>query len=957
MKKLKFFVVLFFVMCTMAIFASCGGKLDAPTGVMATEENEIAWSPVEDAYRYIVQFKSTDNDDKPKELKTKESKISVSEFELDEGWYDVRVMAVSGEKDANNSTWSEALRYYKIYESGCSFTLVNNVEYHVTGSVGANGDVIIESTYNDKPVTRIAEGAFKTNTRVTSVTIGEYVQAIDKNAFYGCSQLKSVTLPKSLKTIGESAFQSCRELKSIAFFDELISIEKSAFSYCRKLQTIDFGTSVMAIGESAFYGCSVLEKIEIPDSVVFIGEKAFSNCESAQSVHVGKGVTEIGARTFYENTLLDTITFADGIQLEMIGDLAFAYATKVKKVVVPNGVEYIGDSTFQGCEELKDITIPNTITHIGSYAFGGTKYYKDLVDDPANTLYYLGNWVIGVQVDADETDDVDNSFKSTVVNITPETFKEGVVGIADLVLYRCPELRTVTLPDSLKYIGDYAFYQCPKLYLVTTHCAETVGDYAFAEAAISNLNLGTKLKSIGSYAFYKCLQLENNTQHPIVPDSVTRIGQLAFEGSGLWNKPEEDGVVYAGSWIVGYVGSVREVNVKPGTVGISDYAFYMAQSLESISGLASGVKNIGRGAFFGCTRLGTIALCDDMEKIEDYSFYACANLLEVTLPQNLKTIGRSAFYDCAILSYVDLSSLLYLEEIDQFAFANCVNLAEVDFGYTLKTIDNYAFYKCYSLEKIELPDTVETIGSYAFYNNYYSYENDAGELIQKGLKSISFDRDTTDSYESQLKTIGDYAFTGCQLLEEIALPNSLTSVGTSAFYNCVSVQSVNLGDNLEKIGAYAFFGLEKPTSLQLPKTLNEVGMYAFKGWSGITSLVLPSTVGFVGDHAFYGCYNATMYTEMTAEEMQWSLRWNSSYRPVVFGAELSEDKSYVLSLTITENTFSNLRAESVIAAPTRENHIFKGWALTENGAVVYAANEITNLAVGTTIYAVWETIA
>ena len=957
MKKLKFFAALFFAICAMAIFASCGGKLDAPTEVIAVEENEIAWSPVEDAYRYLVQFQKVDSDDKPKELKTKETTISASEFEVDEGWYDVRVMALSGESEAKNSAWSEALRYYKIYESGCSFTLVNNVEYHVTASLKAKGDVIIESTYNGKPVTRIAEGAFKSNTRVTSVTMGEYVQAIDKNAFYGCSQLKSVTLPASLKTIGENAFQNCRELQSVQFFDELVSVDKFAFGYCRKLTSIDFGTSIRSIGESAFYGCSLLEKIELPDSVEYIGDKAFSNCESAQSVYIGKGITQIGSRTFYENTALSTITFADGIQLKTIGNLAFAYATKVKKVVIPNGVESLGDNVFQGCSELNDISIPNTLTHIGSYAFGGTKYYKDLVDDPTNTVYYLGNWVIGIQVDADDSDGVDTSFKSTIVDLSPETFNTGVVGIADLAFYRCPELRTVNLPDSLKYIGDYAFYQCPKLYLVNTYCAEAVGDYAFAETAVSNLNLGTKLKSIGAYAFFKCLQLENNTQHPIVPASVTRIGQLAFANSGLWNKPAEDGVIYAGSWIVGYVGNIREVNVQPGTVGVSDYAFYMAQTLESVSGLAAGVKNIGRGAFFGCTRLGTLALCDEMEKIEDYAFYACTNLLEVTLPQNLKKVGRSAFYGCTILSYVDFSALLYIEEIDKFAFANCQNLAEINFGYTLKTIGDYAFYKCYSLERVELPDTVETIGNYAFYKNYYAYENDEGAIIQKGLKYISFDRDTTDSYESQLKTIGNYAFTNCQLLEAIALPNSLTSIGTSAFYNCVSVESVELGEGIEKIGAYAFFGLDKPTQLNLPQTVNEIGMYAFKGWNGLSNVLLSESVDFVGEHAFYGCTNATIYTEATADELNWSLRWNSSYRPVVFGAELSEDKSYVVSLTITENTFANLRSESVVTAPTRANYIFKGWAFAEGGDAVYAANEITGLAVGTTVYAVWEAIA
>ena len=131
-------------------------------------------------------------------------------------------------------------------------------------------------------------------------------------------------------------------------------------------------------------------------------------------------------------------------------------------------------------------------------------------------------------------------------------------------------------------------------------------------------------------------------------------------------------------------------------------------------------------------------------------------------------------------------------------------------------------------------------------------------------------------------------------------------------------------------------------------------MYAFKGWNGLTSILLPATVDFVGEHAFYGCKNATMYTEWTAEELQWSLRWNSSYRPVVFGATLSEDKTYVVSLTITETTFSNLRAGDVITAPICNGKTFKGWSLSENGDVVYQANDVATLAVGTTVYAIWE---
>ncbi len=969
MKKLKIFAVLFFLICTITAFVGCGDKLDAPKRVsvqvsLTTDQEEVSWAPVEDAYRYLVQFKDVDSGD-VEEQKTKERKIAVSEFDLEEGWYEIRVKALSGEDSDNDSVWSSPFDYYKIYESGCSFTLVNNVEYHVTGSEKAKGDVIIETEYKGKPVTPIADRAFNNNTRITSVTFGDYVTKIEERAFYGCSLLKEITFPEGLQTIGDRAFYSCRELTSLEIPNQVTQIGEYAFTYARKLKTLTLGQSVQTIGNSAFYGCSELEKIEIPDSVELLGDSAFANCTVATSVVIGKGVKQIGQRAFYQNTELAEISFVKGIKLNSIGDYAFAHATKVKKVELPDSVTYLGDSVFQGCSDLFEIDITKApLVHIGSYAFGATKYYINQVEaqDQNQGLYYLGDWLIGTSEDDDDSDDVDNSFKGKTESITPETFygRQNLVGIADSALERCIRLVDVELPESVKYVGDYAFYHCKKLNLVTMHEVLTVGDYAFAEDEnLSQLRLGNKLLEIGSYAFYNCGALENNSLNPIVPSTVRRIGTYAFQGSGLWDNPSEDGLIYAGSWVVGYMGAITDVEIQDGTVGIADYAFFMAVTLKTVSNIGSaGVKYIGRGAFALCLSLGTITLSDEMETIEDYTFYQCANLLNVTLPQSLKTVGRSAFYECKLLTEVDFEETLYLEKIDDFAFAYCQNLGEVNFGWSLETIGNYAFYKCYSLETVELPATVETIGDYAFYNNYFTYAGSDGELVQKGLKKVVFDKDLSDSEESALKTIGDYAFTGCKLLESVELPDSVVSLGTSAFYECISVTKVSLGKNLETIGDYAFYGLEKVTLLELPETVKSIGMYAFKGWEGLVSVMIPENVELIGEHAFYGCKNATIYTDCLPDQVNWDIRWNSSYRPVVFGVTFTENEHY-LSLAIAENTFAYLREDSEISAPVRPSdgefeYKFAGWATSENGSVVYAANEIAELPVGTTLYAVWD---
>ena len=43
--------------------------------------------------------------------------------------------------------------------------------------------------------------------------------------------------------------------------------------------------------------------------------------------------------------------------------------SRVKSVVIADGVTSIGQHAFQGCESLTSVTIPDSVTSIGAYAF------------------------------------------------------------------------------------------------------------------------------------------------------------------------------------------------------------------------------------------------------------------------------------------------------------------------------------------------------------------------------------------------------------------------------------------------------------------------------------------------------------------------------------------------------------------------------------------------------------
>ena len=406
-------------------------------------------------------------------------------------------------------------------------------------------------------------------------------------------------------------------------------------------------------------------------------------------------------------------------------------------------------------------------------------------------------------------------------------------------------------------------------------------------------------------------------------------------GQSLKPSAGADGAVYC------------DVILKDGTIGIADYSFYSVMGtdvstmtgmfLTSLSGLKD-VKYIGRSAFYGCLSLMTVELNDTITEIGDFAFYQCINLSTVHFPEALETIGRSAFYNCGFTA-LDLSGCPNLKTIGKYAFFGCYDLAEINLGNTVETIDDFAFYQS-AVENLTIPDSVKTIGLRSFYMN------------QK-LKSLTLGKN--------LEKIGGYAFSTCSALEAIVLPDSVKTVENNAFYNCTAVKTLDLG-KVQTIGKYAFFGLENLESLEIPGTVKFIGGYAFKGAGylreakqAVITYVLLNVDAQVDAHAFYGIKGATFYMTAAAKPDNWAARWNSSYRPVVWGCTVKSDEhgEYVFAVTVNEGTFENPNAKDGFTAPQREGYVFDGWATEENGAVVYTLETFVNADMGATLYAVW----
>ena len=953
MKKLLTFIAALVLSMCLLIFVGCGKTLAVPEKIRIDDDYLMTWGSVENARTYSLEIKSLATGETETVVSRKTS-YSLSSYQ--EGDYEIRIKAVPRDSSAKESDWSEVVSFHKNYETGCVYTLINNnTEYAITSAGTCTDSFTIEDVYRGKPVTEVANSAFRAS-KVKNIVVGNNVRSIGDEAFYNCPDLETIVIPESVTYIGSGAFSSCLSLKEITFPENVVSVGANTFSYCRALEKVVLGDSVTQIGEAAFVGCNSLKSIDLPESLLVIYNHAFSECSALESITFGSQLILLDERAFYRCGNLSEIKFAEKSSLVQIASYVFAECPKLTQVVLPEGLVSLGIGAFNACTELSDVTMPQSLTTVGSGVFNGTKVFNDSLTDDGGNIVYADNWIVAVVNSAEITE---LSWSGVEKPAADATFiREGTVGIVGRAFVSCENLTRVVLPPSIKYLGDSCFARNKALYSVTLPGVETISYGVFSDCDILQfLVFVLILKSICAKAFLCCDRLDNPTTGDLIPASVTSIGESAFVDTALWNNPAEDGVVYAGNWVVGYNTvdaegkeiSISTVTLKDGTIGIADYAFLSCESLKNVLGDITNVRYLGTGAFYNCTGLSAISLNENLSEIKDYTFYKCQSLYSIQIPANLKKIGRSAFYDCHTLSEIDLSGGR-VEEIGYFAFFRCKNIKTIDFGDYLKEISAYAFLNCISLSEVYLPSSVVSIGALAFQDCI-------------ALKKVGFVEGAVPS----LATIGQYAFARCINLKTVEFPSSLRVIGDYAFSDCTKLKRAEFAEGIEEIGKFAFYANRNLTRLYLPSSLKKIGEQAFRSCTGLLSALLPSSLEEVGAHAFYMCIQLTVYSDAQSMPESWDARWNSSFRPVMLGCTLSEDGSYVVSITINENLMLNVErlsqsgdsapvlGNNKFSAPSRVGYNFVGWTTQEGGTTAEITNnDIASLPEGTTLYTVWE---
>lgn len=173
----------------------------------------------------------------------------------------------------------------------------------------------------------------------------------------------------------------------------------------------------------------------------------------------------------------------------------------------------------------------------------------------------------------------------------------------------CEGLSSVSLPDCVEVIDGFSFYGC---------------------ANLTRINLPSSLKSINVEAFFGCSSLE----HVDFPASLEKIGNLAFSDCA----------------------SLKEV-VFPQNCNMRDREDVPVlgengeqKKDENGNPMYAAEYALGIGAFYSCSSLAKVVLCEGITSVTEGAFGGCLSLKEVYFPAGLKQIkGYYADADPIIL--------------------------------------------------------------------------------------------------------------------------------------------------------------------------------------------------------------------------------------------------------------------------------------------------------------------
>ena len=482
------------------------------------------------------------------------------------------------------------------------------------------------------------------------------------------------------------------------------------------------------------------------------------------------------------------------------------YKSKIKKVVIGEGVKSISDNAFHYYENLRSVSLPSTLTSIGEAAFWACSSLQSIT--LPNNLTNIGL----------------NAFRACH-SLTQVLIPASVTNIDGSAFECCTGLTDVVFEgNSLEFGSGATFYDCTSLKNVFFNGTR-------ADWTASRGSSGSVLPA-AAQIYYKNDLISSGT-----------CGDNSSGNNTQWK------LTKAGTLII-------TVGTGYTEGGIADFAYGKAPWYQDIydSGIrcliiGSGIKTIGSYAFADCTDLAEIIVPDGVISIGNGAFLQNSGAKRVVLPPSTVYIGHGALRDCSALTSVSLpdsmSNRLFLD-----MFEGCTNLKSVDIPDGITDIyegdlascpnwtdiyyDNWGrvWNRVVSNVRDSIPDRMNVHFKDNIYDSGSCGENVTWTLTADGTLTISGTGAMTDyTYDSRSPWYSCRTY-----IKRVVMQQGVTSIGDHAFWDCSGLTSVTIPDGVTSIGGDAFSGCAALTSVTIPGSVTNVGQDAFDNCSSLTDI-------------------------------------------------------------------------------------------------------------------------
>lgn len=759
--------------------------------------------------------------------------MGVTKIAIEEGTVNTEIKSIVIPESVETIDYQSISKYFPNLE-----------EYRVTGT--SCYKVVDGVLYSQDGKTLLSVPAGKKQIEKWS----DNVDTISTDAFAGC-EIDKVELPVSVEHLSDGCFKGAQittlcikgenmpsGIKGAEYKGKILVKDSEHDVICKKCVFSLEGTEGITVGVMDESGQEIAGKTDI------------YQYDTSREILVLKSEPQVLAGISPKKS--GKYVLPDGIT--SIADGAFATGTKVHEVEIPDSVKELRAGSLAALGNIESVTIKGTEVTASKKMFGEagsqipqlTVYvpeeaYDEYVEnwsqaldptygkDTAKKLLAFNNdqflyeggakYKVLKDIFGRETYQLIEVYDTDVIAFTPI---EQTVGVADGAFSKCPSLEIVYLPDTVEKVTAAAFEGCEALETVMID-TNKVPAFTLAGAAVyvpddtykeylyeggivygkmkngaytllnvptdysGTLNLREKTEYLAKEACKDCTLLTDITS----PDrSLKEIGDYCFENcTGI---------------------KIMDFDSYSSLSKVGAYAFKGCTNMEQMS--VAHAESIGEGICYDCINLKLVSLTSAKE-FSDRCFYNCQSLsasdIHITLDKiisigeeafaycesmqsfgkipNVKSIGARAFMGCSGLRAVELSDVL--ESMEEECFRDCVLLKSVDLNGKLSGISRYCFYGCRNLEKVTLNSqqekALEFVGVQAFAQCCSLEEIDWAAL-------------------TSLTQIGNGAFTGCQNLMIVKLPDSLTDISEQCFSDCGNLsmvmlyadEPVSLGNNI-----------------------------------------------------------------------------------------------------------------------------------------------------------------